>query len=150
MILIFRSQSGHRLMVVFIHYWGNWEGLYLSYVPQCCPWSSAERAVNLHICNTRQAAVRSARRGPWHQLQEQVDLLSATSGSLGSIISVDVDGIVLCCSYCDTMLIVLGSLWTCLCRSGSMVLCFEMLPVLMSGRNLVCLMEILMLRKEIK
>lgn len=48
------------------------------------------------------------------------------------------------------MFIVLGSLWTCLCGSGSIVLCFEMLPMLMSGRNLVCLVEILMLRKEIK
>lgn len=37
-------------------------------------------------------------------------------------------------------------LWTCLCRSGCIALSFEVLPMLIPGRNL---MEILMLRKEV-
>lgn len=143
MMFIFRCKSGHRLMVVCSFY--SLQGQLRGPVPVLCTAALAmefnRKSYYLHMYNIRQTTVRSARRGLWHQLQEQVDLLSATSGSLGSIIPMDVNGIVLCYSYWDTMLIVLSSLWTCLCRSGSIVLCFEMLPMLMSGRNLVCLVE---------
>lgn len=46
--------------------------------------------------------------------------------------------------------LLVGILWTCLCRSGCIALNFEVLPMLISVRNLVCLMEVLMLRKEMK
>lgn len=149
-----RAGTEWWLIEVFVYQWGSWEGLHVSYGSSAGHEVQRQGVLFPHL-QFQTSYFKVCLKRSWTPASAVGCLLATFRLTFCHKTMTRIHS--LCGCHCNSSLLFIpGHRPSCwghsldLCRNGCIALCFEVLPMLTSTWNLVCLMEVLMLRKEIK